>query len=68
MKILTNFNKEWGHLWTCRKEKKKKNRKTNAGRDHPSSVQRTGHLVKWALNVTVPLARKSAITDTDSAS
>ena len=46
---------------------KRESEKTNAGSDHPSSVQRTGHFVKWALNVMVSLTRKSPVTDMDSA-
>lgn len=61
---LLNLKRECGRSWKGRKER---NRKTNVGSDHPSSVQRTGHLVKWALNVMVSLTRKSPVTDMDSA-
>ena len=61
---LLNLKKKCGHSWKCRKERI---RKANAGSDHPSSVQTTGHFIKWALNVMVSLTRKSPDTDVDSA-
>lgn len=65
LKILTNLKKEQAHPWKHRKER---TRKTTVGGDHPSSVQSTGHLVKWTLNVTVSLARELPIIDMASAS
>ena len=61
---LLHLKKEYGHSWKCRKERI---RKTNAGSDHPSSVQRTGHFIKWALNMMVSLTRKSPDSGMDSA-